>query len=288
MRKRIKHLFLSTITTLVFLGNIQSSFADEITDDANKLLNWAQNTFKDLFPSTQPTQTLEPWLYRYYPETGIYAGVNKNDQDVYVLGGSFGSSPKRIDSLTNLITQIDNSGGNTGIPACDSTKIPAGITASQSGNVVTVTTNNQCIAMPTDTNICQVPQQPAPTNISLLGTNNLNSSDIKGITVNSGPNPFQAIVDAAASVKNCTIHAPVGSENTIVNSDLCFDITSAIEDLGGSIPGVTITPPVTYHIKGTYATQMVADCFKTDASFVNNAVTGEAWAKQNGTFVKIK
>jgi hypothetical protein len=33
---------------------------------------------------------------------------------------------------------------------------------------------------------------------------------------------------------------------------------------------------------------MVADCFKTDASFVNNAVTGEAWAKQNGTFVKIK
>ncbi len=63
MRKRIKHLFLS-ITTLIFLGSIQPSLADAITDDTNKLLNWAQNTFKDLFPSIQPTQTLEPWLYR--------------------------------------------------------------------------------------------------------------------------------------------------------------------------------------------------------------------------------
>ena len=95
MKKHIKHLLLSSIATVAFLGNIQSSVADVATD-TEKLLNWAQNNYKNFFPSIQPTQTLEPWLYRFYPETGIYAGVNKSTNDVYVMGGQFGNDPQHI------------------------------------------------------------------------------------------------------------------------------------------------------------------------------------------------
>lgn len=283
MKQRIKCLFLSTITVFAIFGSIPSALAD-VASDTEKLLNWAQNSYKDLFPSIRPTQTLEPWLYRFYPETGIYAGVNKNDSGVYVLGGRFGGAPKKIDSLAAIITQIDYSNGNTGVPGCDATQIPAGITASQSGNVVTVTTNGQCIPMPSDTDICKFPQQPTITNISVLGTNSVTNSQITGVSIGSGPNMFQQLADMSANVKACTINAPAGSEKLIVNSDLCFDITSAVEGL----PGITITGPVQYLMKGTFATQIVADCFKTDASVITNAVTGEVWVRQNGQLVKIK
>ncbi|MFZ1853037.1 MAG: hypothetical protein WAU15_12635 [Nitrosomonas sp.] len=286
MKKRIKHLFLSIITTFTILGSMPSALADA-SADIEKLLNWAQNTYKNLFPSIQPTQTLEPWVYRFYPETGIYVGLNKNDNYVYVLGGHFGNAPQKIDTLAALIMQVDNSGGNTGVPGCDVTQIPGGITASQSGNVVTVTTNGKCIPMPQDANICKFSQQPTATNISVLGTNSVTHSQITGISISSGPNIIQQIVDGmAANVKICTINAPAGSEKLTVNSDLCFDITSAVEGLG--IPGVTISPPVQYFMKGTFAAQTVADCFKTDASVITNAVTGETWTQQNGQLIKIK
>lgn len=46
MKKHIKHLLLSSIATVAFLGNIQSSVADVATD-TEKLLNWAQNNYKN-------------------------------------------------------------------------------------------------------------------------------------------------------------------------------------------------------------------------------------------------
>jgi len=288
MKKHIKHLLLSSIATVAFLGSIQSSVADVATD-TEKLLNWAQNSYKNFFPSIQPTQTLAPWLYRFYPETGIYAGVNTETNDVYVMGGQFGNNPQRVDSLASMIATVDNSGTYTGIPGCDTTKMPAGFTATQSGNVVTVTTNGQCIAMPTDdsSNVCNAPPQPTVTGISVLGVNNIVQSEIKGVQVPSGPNILQQIVDATANIKNCTINATAEYSNIIINSDICLDITSSIQDLGGSIPGMTITPPVTYHMKGTATNQVVADCFATDASFITNTVTKEVWTKQGGTFVKV-
>jgi len=283
MKQRMKRLFLSTITAFAILGSIPFALAD-VASDTEKLLNWAQNSYKDLFPSIQPTQTLEPWLYRFYPETGIYAGVNKGDGGVYVLGGRFGGTPQKIDSLAALITQIDYSNGNTGVPGCDATQIPTGMTASQSGDVVTITTNGQCIPMPSDSNICKFPQQPTVTNISVLGTNSVTDSKITGISIDSGLDMFQQIANMKANIKTCTINAPVGSEKLIVNSDLCFDITSAVEGM----PGITITGPVQYLMKGTFATQIVADCFKTDASVITNVATEEVWTQQNGQLVKIK
>ncbi len=288
MKKHIKNLLLSSIAAAAFLGNIQSSVADVATD-TEKLLNWAQNSYKSFFPSIQPTQTLESWLYRFYPETGIYAGVNTKTNDVYVMGGQFGNDPQRIDSLASMITTVDNSGTYTGIPGCDTTKMPAGFTATQSGNVVTVTTNGQCIAMPTNNsnNVCSAPPQTTVTGISVLGVNTITSSEIKGVQVASGPNLLQELVNQTANIKTCTINASSEYTNFSVNSDICLDITSAVQELGSSIPGMTITPPVTYHMKGTATNKVVSDCFATDASFITNTVTKEAWIKQGGNFVKV-
>jgi hypothetical protein len=58
--------------------------------DANSLLNWAEIAYSSLFPSHQPNVILEPFTYRYYPETQNYVGLAGNR--VYVLGPLSGGS----------------------------------------------------------------------------------------------------------------------------------------------------------------------------------------------------
>lgn len=88
MKQRMKQLILSTCAFILF-GNMQLAAADTASD-TETLLNWAQNTYPHLFPGAKTTQSIEPWLYRYYPETQIYVGVKKSDNSVYVLGGPWG------------------------------------------------------------------------------------------------------------------------------------------------------------------------------------------------------
>ena len=291
MKQHIKQLLLSACTFFL-LCNTHSVLADTASD-TETLLNWAEKTYPKIFQSHQATQNIEPWLYRYYPESGIYAGVNKNDNSVYVLGGPWGNNPTVIDTLASLINEINNSGGSGGIAACDTANVLAGVTYSQSGNVVTVTTNGHCVAAPdlTNTNLCQVPQQTTASGISLLSSNTITASSIAGISTSIPglPNPFQAIVDAAANVKHCTMNAPAETANLVVNSDLCLDITTAITGAIGSLPidGIVITPPVNYFTKGTYTSQSVPDCFETDATTISDALTGEVWINQGGGFVKV-
>ena len=90
-----------------------------------------------------------------------------------------------------------------------------------------------------------------------------------------------------SNIKHCTINAPAESANLIINSDVCYDMTSAFEGQFGSIPGMTITPPITMAIKNTVTSQTVADCFATDASSISDTFTNEVWVKQNGSFVKV-
>ncbi len=76
------------------------------TEDTETLLNWAESTYPQLFPSHQATQSSAPWLYRFYPEAQVYVGVNTSNNGVYVLGGPWGNAaPTYIDSLSNLIAQ---------------------------------------------------------------------------------------------------------------------------------------------------------------------------------------
>jgi hypothetical protein len=287
--KQFTKLLLISTSALILL--VKANFASaNLATDTERLLNWAETTFPQYFPSHQGTQSIEPWLFRFYPESQVYAGVNKSDNSVYVLGGSFGVTPTRIDSLVNLMTQVNNSGGNGSIAGCDTSTVPAGISYSQSGNVVTVTTSGQCVPAPdlSNSNLCKPPKQTAPSGISLLGTNTVSSSQITGITVTGFPIDLKQIVDATANVKHCTKNAPVETANIIVNSDLCFDVTTAITSIiPPGTPGIVTNPPVLYSTKGTFTTQTVADCFATDATTVTDSYTGEVWIRNKaGIFEK--
>ncbi len=39
---------------------------------ARQLLDFGEVQFPQYFPSRQPTQSLPPFAYRYYPQTGVY------------------------------------------------------------------------------------------------------------------------------------------------------------------------------------------------------------------------
>ncbi len=100
-------LFVCTLLN-VYAINIVSATT---LDDTDKVLNWAESFYPQYFPTHQTTQSVEPWLYRYYPETDVYVGTNTNDNSVYVLGGPWGNtSPKYIDGLSNL-QEVAQSGG---------------------------------------------------------------------------------------------------------------------------------------------------------------------------------
>ncbi len=290
MLHHMKRLILSGCA-FVLLCHSHLIYADT-GSDTEKILNWAENTYPEIFSGHQATQNIEPWLYRHYPETGIYAGVNKNDNGVYLLGGIWGDQPTYIDTLANLIAHIDSLGGNGSVAACDTSKTPAGITYSQSGNVVTVTSSGQCVAAPdlANTNLCSVPRQTTASGISLLGSNTVTSSRLEGLTINIPglPDPIKGI-DASANVKHCTINVAADTANLIVNSDLCFDITTTVTNLlaGFPVDGIALTPPVKYYTAGTYTSNIVDDCFATDATTVSDAFTGEMWVRQNGEYVKI-
>ena len=287
MKNTLKKLAMGAYA-IILSGHFHLAAA-EISSDTETLLNWAENTYPGYFPNHQATQSIEPWLFRYYPDTGIYAGVNKNDNNVYVMGGPWGGNPTIISPLADLIAQINNSGGSGSIPACNTASAPTGLTYTQSGNVVNVTTNGSCIALPTSNSLCQIPQQTAASGISVLTSTNVISSAINGITISIPgiPNPFESLVSNFTSGKHCTVNAPAEAANLIVNSDTCFDITNSFGVLPEGIPGVTITPPVTFALKDTVTSRTVADCFATDAESIYDAFTNETWIKEGGSFVKV-
>ncbi len=284
MKHHMKQLILFICTFLLF-GNMHFAAADTASD-TEVLLNWAENNYPQYFPSHQATQSVNPWLYRYYPETGIYAGVNLTDNNVYVLGGPWGDTPTVIDTLPNLFALA--SSGNNSIPACNTATAPAGLVYTQNGNVVNVTTNGQCITLPKNNNLCQPPQQTAATGISILTSSTVISSTFSGITIDIPgiPNPFQSIADDFSNSKHCTINVPAEGANLIINSDVCYDMTAQFGDDFNNIPGITVTPPITLATKDTTTTQSVGDCFVTDAETVYDAFTREFWIKQDGSFVK--
>lgn len=73
---------------------------------AAELMDWAERAYPQFFPATQPTQSLPPYLYRYYPQTGNYLGVA--GQEVYVLGSLTGgtSNPVRVGALGDFACQV--------------------------------------------------------------------------------------------------------------------------------------------------------------------------------------
>lgn len=288
MKKRIKCTALS-FCLLVLFGN--ANLASSATSpEIEAIFNWAENSYSDLFPSHQTTQIIDPWAFRFYSSTGIYVGAQNNE--IFVLGGPWGTdNPTFIDTIPNLIAQVQSSGGNGNVPGCDTSDIPAGMVITQNGNVVNITTNGECIVVPNpeNNNFCGVPAQPATTGISVLSSTSVTSLEIRGIEISTPgiPNPFESASESITNSKFCEINAPAELTNQIVNSDICFDMTDQFGPLPSDIPGITITPPITTKFVATATNQVVSDCFTSDATVISDSVTGETWVRDaGGNFVQ--
>ncbi len=70
---------------------------------ADRLFDWAELSFPDLFPSREASFDILGYYARFYPATGIYVGIK--DGHVFVTGGSFGPGIVDLGSLEPLFNQ---------------------------------------------------------------------------------------------------------------------------------------------------------------------------------------
>ena len=88
-------LTASNYATLQFVGGqytgtFQLGLEAVLVPSANTIFDWAENNYPQYFPPPgASTQFFDPWLYRYYPTTNIYVGVNTSSE-VWVQGDVFG------------------------------------------------------------------------------------------------------------------------------------------------------------------------------------------------------
>lgn len=288
MKLTKKMLLLSSVIAL--WTNINTAMAD-LNSDAEIIFNWAEALFPQYFPQHSETQTIPGWRFRAYPGTGAYAGVNIDDQYVYVLGGPFGGVPLKIESVANLAAAAGGTNTPSADTACDQAKVPAGLQVIQNGNHVKITTNGACVALP-KSSIC-VPPKSTATGISAVSENKVNSFDIQGLKW-SHPDlavAFAPTIQEAINVKTCLINVSQAFVNQTAEMDVCLDVTSDLAGFATQLKGLaTIEPPVTMKLQSNIVNKTVADCFsaETNATIVSDAVTDETWIKQNGQFVKIK
>jgi hypothetical protein len=286
MKHRINLSIIAACAGILISHSHLALASTDIQEKAETLLNWAENTYPGLFPVHQATQRIEPWLFRHYLQTGIYAGVNTNDNNVYVLGGPWGTeNPTLVSSVSKLFDDITQTGGDGSIPACNTDHIPEGFVYKQSGQVIDITTNGQCIKLPSDTDFCETPEEdePTATGISVLTKIEYPHSEWRGFEY---PNGFPDFLSSfTGSVSICTIHAQPDQVGLIINTDICLDLTDELqEELAGEL-GVTITGPIEHATKSTMANTQVADCFNTEAMSVHDAYTGETWIKIGDNFI---
>lgn len=74
------------------------------TVDADTLFNWAELTYPQFFPSRRTSAFSNPYTYRFYPETGNYAGVAGDG--VYVLGPISGNQVSYVGSLSEFSCRV--------------------------------------------------------------------------------------------------------------------------------------------------------------------------------------
>lgn len=277
--------------TISLLISSQSLYAD-INSDSEQLFNDAQQVFPQFFPSQQSTQTLEPWLFRHYPSTQVYLGVNKENLGVYLLGGTFGDTPVYVDTMQAVSTALQAQIPNQEEPEtlCDVNSIPEGFSYQQNGHSITISTNGQCVSMSDieSQNYCDINPEtgddgkPVSTGIHMLSSTQLTYYNFTGFNI---PGISDALLDSAVNTKTCLINAPSDFNSFSVNYDLCLDLTDQI----GSEPGVAqfITPPVTLEYTGATISEQISDCFSSDADTISDAVTGELWIKSGGGFRQI-
>lgn len=82
------------------------------TPAATTLFDWAERRYPEFFPSHRQDQSFAPYVYRFYPETGIYMGVAEDQ--VYVMGGPFGGQPLRVGRVSDFLPSDPSVPAGTG------------------------------------------------------------------------------------------------------------------------------------------------------------------------------
>ncbi len=257
-----------------------------VTEDIDTIFNWAERQFPQWFANHQTTETYQFWRYRLYPSTNIIAGVNTQDNGVYVMGGPFGNNPLYFDTLTKVLAMT----GQGGTVACDTTKVPPGISFTENASTVKVTSNGKCPVLPSSA-LC-VPPAGQTGNLSVLSSNDVKSYSYQGIQFK---NPALATslaptIKEQINVKTCMMHANQEFANRPIDVDVCFDVTETLNAKLFESPLIqsflTVSPPVNVTFQSSILNSIVPDCFATDASIVTDALTNEVWTKKDGAFVK--
>lgn len=72
--------------------------------EITELMDFAERSFPDLFPTHEANQTFDPYVFRFYPRTGTYLGVD--GRAIRVLGGPFGDVPRDVGTLDDYACQV--------------------------------------------------------------------------------------------------------------------------------------------------------------------------------------
>jgi len=94
-------------------------------DDPTALFDWAERAYAAYFPSHQANQSLPPYVYRFYPETGNYLGVNGHS--VVVLGPISNGVILEVGQVADFICQFRP--GTCSLPVITSQPADASVAA---------------------------------------------------------------------------------------------------------------------------------------------------------------
>ncbi len=104
----LKQYYFS-FSLLLLLLIFNTAYAS-LEDDSNTIFNWAEQQYPEYFsPAGQTTQIWGVWYFRFYPDKGIYLGVN-NLGNVHVIGGVFGNNPLFVGMAASFLNIILDGG----------------------------------------------------------------------------------------------------------------------------------------------------------------------------------
>jgi sugar lactone lactonase YvrE len=103
----------TTIGTCTIAATLASNTRYQITQSisigisrSDCIFNWAEQTYAQYFsPAGATDATYAPYAYRYYSGTGNYLAISSSDNNIYILGPSFGSTPQAVGPITSFLSQ---------------------------------------------------------------------------------------------------------------------------------------------------------------------------------------
>ena len=244
-------------------GGAKVAAAVSPTQAAEQLLNFAESTFPNFFPSHQATATLDPFLFRYYPQTGVYigvvvkAGMGATLDGVYVMGGPFGNAPMYVGQLNQFITPVDpGTGGNGNVSGPNNGCYDLGLLET-TGNRVDLTMQHSGDSTGTLTQVWTVNgaktfEGHAAVELQIKQTGTLTvegvaapvNMDAKGYNKRTGD--FEVTLYGSES----TINASVSGFN-MVTTTKTVDTPPSVDRQYGLAAGQSVTQTTTYAITST-------------------------------------